>query len=284
MVVIERTEAMPETVAEPPMDAPNAGSDIAATARQWRLWLRLSWRDIRGRYRRTVLGPLWTVLGNALMIAGLGLVYGYLWGVDVATYLPYFSGGFLAWTLVATTVTESCQAFILNGELIKSTRLPYSAHIARILIRNGIVFLHNIPLHVGVCLLCAAPIAQSGMLLLPLGLALVIVNLAWIGVVLAIVCARYRDVAPLVTILLQLAFFVTPIIWSAERLQGNRLLTTLLVDANPLHSMIDAVRAPLLGVAPSWGSVAILSLSGAAGVAASLALLRRARPRIAYWL
>ncbi len=266
------------------MHAQKPGSDLAATARQWRLWLRLSWRDIRGRYRRTVLGPLWTVLGNALMIAGLGLVYSYLWGENVATYLPYFSGGFLAWTLVATTVSESCQAFILNSELIKSTRLPYSAHIARILIRNGIVFLHNIPLHLGVCLFCATPITVSGFLFLPLGLALVIINLGWIGLVLAIACARYRDVTPLVTILLQLAFFMTPIIWSAERLQGNRFLATLLIDANPLHSMIDAVRAPLLGAVPSLVSIVGLSLSGAVGIAVSLALLRRAHPRIAYWL
>ncbi len=265
-------------------EAANPITDFDATLRQWRLWLKLAWRDIRGRYRRTVLGPLWTVLGNALMIVGMGIVYGTLWGVDIAAYLPYFCGGFLAWTLVATTVTESCQAFIVNSELIKSTRLPYSAHIARILLRNGIVFLHNIPLHLGVCLYCGAQITLTGVLLLPVGLGLVMLNLAWIGLVLAIVCARYRDVAPLIAILLQLMFFVTPVIWSADRLQGSRFMSALLVEANPLHNMIDAVRAPLLGSAPTWTSIVVLSFAAAAGALVAFELLRRNRPRIAYWL
>jgi ABC-type polysaccharide/polyol phosphate export permease len=261
-----------------------AFADLGATFADWPLWTRLALRDIRGRYRRTLFGPFWTVLGNGATVAALGLVYAYLWNVDTRNFLPYFSAGFITWSLFTTLANEACHAFTSNEEVVKSTRIPLTSHVMRVVTRNLLVFAHNLVLHVLVCLYAGVTPDPLALCLILVGLALFVANLGWICLLLAVAAARFRDVIPLVVIVLHLAFFLTPIIWTADRVAGRPLVEAVLVAGNPLFHLVDAVRAPLLGRMPEVETLPLLAAGAALGWPLALFAFGRARDRIAYWL
>jgi ABC-type polysaccharide/polyol phosphate export permease len=106
------------------------------------------------------------------------------------------------------------------------------------------------------------------------------VNLFWMGLLLAITGARYRDAYPIVGAAIQVAFFVTPVMWPASLLTTN----SWFAEANPLHHLIQVVRGPLLGEAPPLTSWAIASALAVAGTLMAVLLFRRVLRRIIYWL
>lgn len=259
-------------------------ADFFETAVKWRLWIRLGWRDIRARYRRTLLGPFWTVASGAILIVSLGMVYSLLWGIDVKTFLPYFSAGFISWILVTTIINESCLALTGADAIIKSLRLPYAIHVGRVLWRNILVFLHSLIIHVGVLLYFKIIPSLEQLILIPVGLALLIINCFWISLLVAVACTRFRDITQVVASVLQVCFFITPIFWPVERLTNYPIATLIVVDMNLLYHLVDVVRAPLHGQYPNPSSYLVLLFAAALGWLATGWVFGRFRARIPYWV
>jgi ABC-type polysaccharide/polyol phosphate export permease len=259
-------------------------ADVVETIAKWHLWGSLAWRDIRGRYRRTVLGPFWTVVSSAILIISLGLVYSLLWQVDVKGFLPYFSAGYISWILMTSIIMESCSAFTGAEAIIKSLRLPYTLHIARVVWRNMLVFGHTLTIHIGVLLYFSMFPPISKLFLVLIGLGLLAVNCFWIGLLAAIACARFRDITQVIASLIQIAFFITPIFWPVERLDKAPIARFALADLNPVYHLVDIVRAPLIGQRASYLSYAVLVAMGVLGWLLAMRFFDRFRSRIAYWL
>lgn len=254
-----------------------AVADLIDGGRQWWLWLYMAWQDVLQRYRGSVLGPLWLTLSTAIMVGTLGILYAKLFEIDVAAYLPFLCLGILVWNFIVGILTEGCMAFVSADNVIRQIKLPYSTHIYRILCRNLIILAHNIVVYVVVALLFA--IQPSSILLSLTGIGMILLNGAWCSLVLGLICARFRDVPLIVASLLQVAFFLTPIIWKPSLLGPQSYLAHL----NPLYAFVDLVRAPLLGETPdpiSWMVVAGITL---AGWAFAIMFFARFRARIPYW-
>jgi lipopolysaccharide transport system permease protein len=118
------------------------------------------------------------------------------------------------------------------------------------------------------------------LLALPALLIWLIDSLA-ITVILGALCARFRDIAPIVASVMQMAFFVTPVIWRPH-LIGERHLW--LLPFNPFYSLLEILRGPLLGEIPGkWDYVSALAYSVLLCVAA-WGLFTRVRARIAFWV
>ncbi|WP_114860207.1 ABC transporter permease [Azospirillum brasilense] len=260
--------------------AERAWEDLFDGGRHWRLWSKLGWHDIRKRYRRSVLGPFWLTLSMAVMVASLGLIYGTLFRLDLESYLPFLAIGLATWTFVASFLNEGCTSFIDLEPLIKNVRIPMSLHILRALWRNLIIYAHNIVIFAGVALVFGIWPGIGGILLAFAGLGLLLVNAGWIMLLCGMVCTRFRDVPPIVASVIQLLFFVTPVMWKPELLGERRYLMAL----NPLYHLIETIRAPLLGQLPGWENWAVGLLFAAAGWALTFVLFARFRKRIAYWL
>src|SRR4051794_28275418 len=145
--------------------------DLCEGFRRNRLWFILGWNDIRSRYRRTILGPFWTVLSTATLVGALGFVNAVLWNISISTYLPYFCAGYIAWLLFLTIINESCSSIIASEAIVKVVRVPYSVFVLRVLTRNLIVFGHNLTIFVLVALIFSTKVSAYT-LLLPVGLAL----------------------------------------------------------------------------------------------------------------
>ncbi|WP_448207519.1 ABC transporter permease [Azospirillum sp. sgz302134] len=260
-------------------DVAQALDDLVEGVRRWRLWSRLGWHDIRKRYRRSVLGPFWLTLSMAVMVASLGLIYGTLFRLDLEGYLPFLAVGLATWTFVASFLNEGCISFIELEPLIKNVRIPMSVHVLRVLWRNLIIYAHNIVIFAVVALIFGVRPGAGG-LLAPLGLLLMVANAGWIMLLLGMICTRFRDVPPIIGSLIQLLFFVTPVMWKPELLGDRRYLMVL----NPFHHLIEVIRAPLLGQVPGWENWAAGLLFAVAGWAVTFACFARFRKRIAYWL
>jgi len=244
------------------------------------LWLLLGWNDIRQKFRRSLLGPFWLTLSTAIMLVALGFVYAALFKMDLKQYFPYLAAGIVTWSLISSLVIEGCQTFIGVEPMIKQIRLPFTVHAFRVVWRNILVFFHNIVIVVVVVLIFSelpGPVPLLGLLA---GLALFVVNGVWICLLLGLICTRYRDMPPMVASLVQLVFFVTPIIWHPSLLAGRQRI----INFNPFYHFIELLRAPMLDTTPSavtWA--AVLGIT-AGGWLLTVLVFWRYRRRIAYWV
>ncbi|QCO19919.1 ABC transporter permease (plasmid) [Azospirillum brasilense] len=256
-----------------------ARDDLAEGLKRWTLWSTLGWHDIRKRYRRSVLGPFWLTLSMAVLVGSLGLVYGTLFQLDLQNYLPFLSISLATWTLIAAILNEGCMSFVELEALIKNVRIPMSVHVLRILWRNLIIYAHNIVIFAVVAVIFGIWPGAVGLLAF-LGVGLLAVNALWVMLLFGMICTRFRDVPLIIASVIQLLFFVTPVMWKPELMGARRGLVVL----NPLYHVIELIRAPLLGSAPDWKSWVVVILLALAGWTFTFLCYARFRKRIAYWL
>jgi len=245
----------------------------------WQLWTALGWNDVRLRYRRSVLGPFWLTCSMGVMIGTIGFVYANLFDLPASSYLPYLGLGFIVWGLLSTILQESCSAFTGSDGIIRQVRVPHPVHVFRILWRNFIVFFHNLLIYVAIVVIFKIPVGSVTLLVVP-ALALIWANGVWLGLLLGALSARFRDVQQIVLNVIQIFFYVTPIVWTVEQLPQHSAIITY----NPFFYFVDIVRSPLLGTAPGASTWIVVAAGAALGNAVCLAVWPRIRGRIAYWI
>ena len=186
------------------------------------LWLLLGWTDIRLRYRRSVLGPFWITISMAVLIIVLGFVYSQIFHTDIRTYLPFLALGFIVWGFISSSANEACGAFGDSGSIIKQIGIPFSVFVFRVVWRNFLVVLHTIILVVPIWIIFKITPTAVSLLAIP-GMALVFLNQCWLGICLAVLSTRYRDIPPIVATVLQITVFATPIMWPVSSLERPAL-------------------------------------------------------------
>jgi lipopolysaccharide transport system permease protein len=244
-----------------------------------RLWGTMGWLDIAQRYRRSVVGPLWITASLGLFVIGLSVTYGALFNMSLREYIPYIAVGMIVWTLISSFLTEGCTSFISAEASIKQMPAPVCIHVLRVVARAMIMFAHNFVIYLAVLLVFQILPGWNVLLAIP-ALAIVIANGIGFGLTLGTLSARFRDIPPLMTNVIQMMFFVTPILWRPEAL-GSR---TIIAEVNPLYHLIEILRLPLLGTAPPTLSWAIALAFTIANLGIAFFVYARLRWRIPYWL
>jgi ABC-type polysaccharide/polyol phosphate export permease len=243
------------------------------------VWPMLGWLEIKQRYRRSVIGPFWLTLSTAALVGGMGPLYSKLLGQPMSDYFSYIAVSFVLWMFIMALVNDGCSAFINAESFIKQIKLPLTVHVLRVVWKNLIILAHNAVVVV-VVLFFFGKGFDHHVLLVPLGLFVIAVNGVWIGILLGLVCARFRDVPQIVASLMQVAMFLTPVFWPADMLGRHRWAA----EVNPIFHALEIVRRPLLGQSPDPLSWAVMLGVAAAGYFVTLGLFRRYRARIAYWV
>lgn len=255
--------------------------DVLDGLKSIRLPLFLARAEIRQRYRRSTLGPFWITVSTGVMIGTIGIIFGKIFNSPMSEFLPFLAAGLILWSFISSTINESTGVFTKAEASIRQLSLPLFIYVERLVFRNFYIFLHNVLIFPIVCLAVNKSINLNILLVIP-GLLLVLINLLWISLFLGIVCSRYRDLTQIVASIVQILFYVTPIIWMPG--QVNSRVTSWIVEINPLYHLISVVRIPLLGNLPSAGSWLISIGIGVAGWLVTLTLFNRYKRRIAYWL
>lgn len=256
-----------------------AALDIRDGFGLWRLAATLGWLDIQLRYRGSLLGPIWLTLSTAVMIGSLGVLYGALFHMDVRSYLPYLALSQVLWAFLSTLISDACGCFTAADAVIRSVRMPLFVHALRVLVRNLLILAHNIVVVVVVDLIYSVWPGWLMLLSLP-ALVLWLVDSLAVILLLGAVGARFRDIPPIVGSVVQIAFFVTPVIWKPEQLGVHAWVLPL----NPAFDLLQIVRAPLLGevaAASVWGAALGYSVLL---LAMTWWLFTRARGRVAFWI
>jgi ABC-type polysaccharide/polyol phosphate export permease len=268
--------------ARPVSPANNAGPllrEIVGGVRAWRLWTMLGWNDIRLRYRRSVIGPLWLTIAMGVLVVVLGVIYSKIFNIEIHRYLPYVALGFIVWGFIASTTNEACSAFVEGQGIIRQIRVPYLVFVLRVVWRNIIVLAHTLILIVPIAIIFKIEPRWNMLLAIP-ALVILFLNQLWLSLVLGVVSTRFRDVPQLVATVLQIAIFATPIMWPVSALGEHEYIA----QVNPLYHLIDIVRAPLMGESPqplSWGvSIAMLIF----GAALASVVVQKTVRRLVYWL
>lgn len=252
--------------------------DLVEGARAWPQWFSLGNHELADRYRRTVLGPLWMTFTMAAMVVAIGLLYSRIFTVDLKYFLPWLTAGFLCWNFISGTLQESSTTFIYNEGVLRQMRVARSVYIYRVLWRNAVAFLHNALVLAAVMLWFATPFRWTVILVLP-GAVLLVANMLWMSLLIAMLGTRFRDVPPMIASILQLFFFLTPIVWIPRSADVIAFL-----QWNPFYHAVQLVRGPILGQIPgplSWGIMIVIATFG---WMLTIALFGRFRWRISYWL
>ena len=261
-----------------------AWGDLTEGFRKRELWLHLGWQDIKQKYRRSVLGPFWITIATGTTAVAMGALYSKLFKLDLAEHLPYVALGLIIWNMINASILEGADVFIANEGLIKQLPTPLSVHVYRLVWRQMILFAHNIVIFVVIAIIYPKPWSWADLTVIP-ALLLIMLNCVWVSFCFGILSTRYRDIGPLLASLVQLLFFMTPIIWNAETLeqQGAGRLSKI-IELNPLLHYLDILRAPLLGAQQEprhWVVVIVLTLLGWCAAAVAL---RQYRARVPYWV
>ena len=264
-----------------------AFTDLRLGWSQRELWLHLGWQDIKQKYRRSVLGPFWITIATGVMAVALGLLYSVILDQELSYFLPFLTVGLIIWGLIQGCIIDGSEVFITNEGLIKQLPSALSVHVYRLVWRQFLLLMHNMIIYVIIIAVfwSSHDLSLASLMAIP-ALALLVINGVWVSLLFGIFATRFRDVAPLLASLVQLLFYVTPIVWSTKVItdrpgQENR---AKIAELNPLYHYLDIVRAPLLGEqqqAYHWYIVLAITV---VGWALALLAMRQFRARVPYWV
>lgn len=253
--------------------------DIARGVQLYRLWTRFAIHDIRQRFRRSVLGPLWLTISMGTMVGTLGFLFSVVFRQDAAKTLPFIATGIIFWGLLTNCLMEGATVFITAESDIRNLPIPLSVHFYRMMARCIMIWGFNMAIYLVMAIWFALLPDWNTLLFIP-GFVLFLVNAAWISLSAAVLSTRYRDIPQVIATVTQIVFFLTPIFWSPENLP-NRPAFVLL---NPFYHLIEIVRAPLLGEMPTQTSWIFCIAMAFLGLGFTAWLYRRAHSRIPYWV
>jgi lipopolysaccharide transport system permease protein len=259
-----------------------AAADIGEAVKLWPLIWTLSLFDIKLRYRGSMLGPFWLTLSTAIMIGAIGFLYSRLFHQQISNYLPFLTISLIMWNYLNTITAEGSTCLTQSEGLIRGMRMPHSLHAARVVVRNVMVLAHNLVVILVVFLVFHVKPSFASFSLLP-ALLLWFIDAFTVCLLLGILGARFRDIPPIIGSVMQIAFYLTPIMWAPTMLE-HRGLSIALVTFNPFFSLVEIMRGPLLGDSLDPHAWLVALTYSALLIILTGALFTRARPRIPYWI
>lgn len=248
--------------------------------RSWRIWYTLAIQDILARYRGSTLGPFWITITTAITVFSMGYLYGTLFGINRTDYLPYFTTGIIAWNFISMVITESTKIILESKSYMENIQLPSILFIFRLLFRNLIILIHTLPVYVVVALMYKIPVNSSILFFVPALIAVSFIGILY-STVIAFVSTRFPDVGSIVTSILQIFFFTTPIMWMPSALP---LKYQIFLTLNPFYYLVSLLRSPLLGIPFSsqdlLGTLVLILL----GLFIFVPVMKKYNNRVIFWI
>jgi len=204
------------------------------------LWLLTS-RDLRVRYSTSFLGYLWSVLDPLVMALIYWFVFTQIVDGTIGNdpYIVFLLAGLLPWTWFSGAVGESARAFIKDAKLVRSTRIPHTVWVNRIVLSKGIEFVAAIPVILLFAIVFGA-VPTWGVLWLPVAIVLQAVLTVGLALIIAPLVVFFRDLERAVKLILRFLFYGSPIIYGLSDLPAG---LELWASFNPLAGIISLYRA-----------------------------------------
>jgi lipopolysaccharide transport system permease protein len=243
--------------------------DLRELARYRELLLTLADRDLRVRYKQTALGVVWVVLQPLLASLIFAFVFGVVAGLAKTgrPYVLFAFAGLMAWNAFANIISRVSNSLVSNAAMLSKIYFP------RLILPLSTAAATLVDFGVSLALMIVMLLSYRswpgwGILLLPVWLFLLVAMALGIGLLGAALMVRYRDVAHIIPVALQLGLFISPVAWSTLVLERNASKYMWVFKINPLSGLLDAFRWSLLGPAEATLSAPALAYSATAAAVA----------------
>jgi ABC-type polysaccharide/polyol phosphate export permease len=244
--------------------------DVGRSALLWHIWTRLGLQDVRLKFRRSAIGPAWIFVNLAVLVVSIGFIYTNLLGQPANEFIPYLTIGMILWTYLTNSIVDGGNAFVNSEGYIKQIGLPIYVYLFRFFVSITVTMLITMCAFVIVAVVYRLPVGTGTLLAVP-GLLMVMAASLLLITIFAHLNARFRDIAHMASVGMQVLFYVTPVIFPARLLQQRGRLA-LIVELNPLYHLLEVVRRPLLSSSPA-DLQSYLAAAAIVGVLAMVATL-----------
>lgn len=253
--------------------------DLVRGFKRARLWSNLAGDDIRTRYMRSFAGISWIFISFAFFIFVKTVIFAAISNEDITFFAPYVTLGFFVWAFIRSTITEGCMTFIGARGWLQSEAVPLSTFVYRTVTRNlFITAMHAIVVLVVLVGTRLTP-TPTAWLIVPMSI-LIVLNAVWVTLFVGIIGTRFRDFIHLVSTMMRVMVFMTPIFWMPEQLGA---LWNVLIF-NPVAHFIFVIRDPLqFGTIPTLSIIVVCSIT-VVGWLITLGAFAYARRRLIFWL
>ncbi len=249
-------------------------SDLKELWNYRELFYFFTWRDLKVRYRQTVVGVLWSILQPLITMLVFSFFFGKLAGVpsDNVPYPIFVYTGLLFWQFFSDALGETSNSLVSNKSIVTKVYFPRLILPVSSVITKFVDFAISSVILVGLMAYYGYTPHLSGLLILPLLLALTFLAAIGLGLLLAAINVKYRDVRYALPFFIQLLLFVTPVIYPAS-IAGKY---SKILALNPMMGVIQSARAALLGTTPlNWSLIGISAITGVVLVAIGLAYFKK---------
>lgn len=223
----------------------------------------LTWRDIKVRYKQTVLGAAWAVLQPFLTMVVFSLFFGGLAQIpsDGVPYPIFSYTALVPWTFFATGLTMSSNSLVGSANLIKKVYFPRLTIPIATVLSGAVDFVITFVVLIGMMLVFGI-VPTANVIVLPFFVLLAFVTALGVGLWLSAMNVQFRDVRYTVPFLTQFWMFVTPIAYPSSLIENNILRA--IYGINPMAGVVEGFRWALLGTDSAPGPVIIVSSIAAA--------------------
>ncbi len=223
--------------------------ELAEVYRYRELLMNLLLRDLRVRYKNSVLGFFWSLMNPLVQVATITIVFKLILKIGVQNYSAYLLCAFLPWTFFQMSVMDSAMSILFHGNLVKKTYFPREILPVSIVLSNLVHFVLALGVFFVYLLVIGTPIQVTWLLLPVVVLIQLLLNM---GVAFFVSCLNvfYDDVKYMATVILNLLYFALPIMYFAEQVFGSDRIPHWVAVAvcywNPLALLLTAYRKILL--------------------------------------
>jgi lipopolysaccharide transport system permease protein len=230
----------------------------------WRykeLFYFFTWRDIKIKYKQTVLGFLWAVLQPVLMML-IFTLFGRTLSIDShgIPYELFVFSGLLIWTIFSTGLLSASNSIINNALIIKKIYFPRLVIPVSSILVSLFDFMLALVLLLPMLIFFRQPVHWSAIYLWPLSILVAVIATLGLGCWLAALNIKYRDFRYVIPFFIQIMFFISSVIYPVSMI-GNTMLRNVLA-ASPVYAAVELFRVPLTGVWPDSTSLTISLASG----------------------
>lgn len=237
------------------------------------LWL-LTTRDLKVRYSTSALGYLWSILDPLIMSGIYWFVFTVVFKRPVGTepYIVFLLCALLPWMWFTGTVSDSTRAFLRSAKLVRSTAIPRTIWVARLVLGKGIEFVFALPVLAVFAVFAGAQLSID-VIYFPLAIILQAILTLGIGLIVAPLVVFFRDLERAVKLILRFMFYASPIIYSTTDLPA---VIQPWAALNPLSGIFSLYRAAFFPTELNWALVGTSSAFSLIILILGLWIFRRA--------
>lgn len=272
MSVIEPVEVPVPELRNLPATRLALREELALLGRYRHLLANLVRRDLTVRYKRSVLGLLWTMLNPLLMMVILTVVFSTLFRFEIRHYETYFLSAYLGWVFFSQTTVGAMSSLGWNGPLVKRVRIPKSIFALSTTVSGAVNLLLSLAMLAAIMAVLGMRFAPA-LLFLPVSILLLTVFTFGVALGVSSVAVYFTDVREMYQIAMMIVMYLTPILYPASIVPARY---RLLVDWNPLTALLSLLREPIYyGQLPTAAQIVASVIWAVVALVAGWGIFRR---------